>query len=1015
MRTKKCSEHRRRSLIGVVTLTLALIASLLPAPSASAANSPGGNQYFTTGSETVPGANGSDGIEPSPLDAGNPWVATWTASPNAAKSGSCQDCTIRNVLRTTAAGDKVRVHLSNDFNSTPMTISASSVALSATPGSADVAEGTLRPLTFDGERSITIPPYGQVVSDVVQLEVPSDSDLLVTTFAPGAQTGRSYHAKTDQTQFHAVGTNVVDATAASAFPLSQDTWYFVTAVDVSGGPARGTVVTFGDSITDSGRPTRNANRRYPNFLARRILAEAPHAQLAVANAGISGNQLLTDAAAGAQQGPAGVSRFARDVLGVTGVTTAIVLEGTNDLARNRTAPEIITGLQSVIAEARAAGVKVIGGTILPFEGGTIWQGITPAMDVQREAVNEWIRTSGAFDDVIDFDLAMRDPANPKRLLPAYDSGDRVHPNDAGNAAMAAAVDLTALVVPGGSAVTFSASGVRTGEPSTWSATVANLSSTGTIDSANLTLNVPDGIVVESPSVSFEDIAPGTTQTATWRVSAAGFPKAFADVSLSSTVVVEGDIRHDESSERIMVGAESAAPWQTYSTEPGAEFAFASAQIGLRTTGRDFSKASRYFSAAYQPGVLADGASMVTHVDFQDSEGARPWARSGLMVSTGVATVGSPMAVLALTPSNGCALTWNSKSTGSLDTHRNNATFTGSAWLRMDRVGSTFIGSCSQDGQSWTTIGTATPTGFDASPSDAGVFSSAVNSGGADSVVAGFSKWAVRTVAAPRAWAAVDGRTVSLTAAADGIELSRIEYMIADGAWQTYAEPVTAEGVDAVSISYRAVDSRGVTGPVGTIKVANADSTTAAGLEALGTAKTVLTGDQAGGIGARVVDAAGGPVVGARVTFTASGGEFAGGVAEATALTNAAGIAVAPLVSSSAAGVITVTAGLAGNLVELPTVTVTAPASALHASVSASTRAVSGKVVVTVDVVNESEEPVSLKVATRYGTKSVAQVAAGESVSFDFKTYLAAIPAGTATVTMVGSAGTSSAAGAYEGR
>lgn len=265
---------------------------------------------------------------------------------------------------------------------------------------------------------------------------------------------------------------------------------------------------------------------------------------------------------------------------------------------------------------------------------------------------------------------------------------------------------------------------------------------------------------------------------------------------------------------------------------------------------------------------------------------------------------------------------------------------------------------------------------------------------------------------PRAWAAVDGRMVSLTAAGDGVDVERIEYALGDAAWQVYEGPFTVEGTGSVSVSYRAVDSRGVAGPSSSVAVAATDPGAAAEIVGLGAAKTVLVGDPATGLGAIVTDGSGGLVLGASVTFTASGGAFAGGSSTAVVDTNAAGIAVAPAVSSTVPGQITLTAAFGQSTVDLPVVTVVAPSAALSAEVTASTKTVSGKVVIGVSAVNTSDETVSIKLATRYGTKNFEAVAPGSTVTAEFKTYLGAIPAGSVTTTVVGSSGTITITGDY---
>jgi len=501
--------------------------------------------------------------------------------------------------------------------------------------------------------------------------------------------------------------------------------------------------------------------------------------------------------------------------------------------------------------------------------------------------------------------------------------DHGYPSTESGDVITEAEEVVDFLGEGATSITLDAPAVRPGTSAAITATVQNTSPLGVVDSAELTLKVPEGLTVENPTVRLEDLSPGEKRTMTWAASIApeGFSGAIAKVSVDARVAVDDEVTESTSQASILVGAAASPEWKLHSTEPGAEFAFADAQIGLRTTGRDFSRTSRYFSSAYREDVVADGDVVTVHVDLQETEGSRPWARTGLILSSGVATANSPMAVLALTPGNGCALTWNSGTGGSLDTHRNNSAFSGSAWLRMVRTGSSFVGSCSDDGKSWTTIGTAVPAGIGADAVDAGIFSSAVNTGASDRVLAGFSKWSVREVTAPTASAAVEGRTVTLTAEADSSDIARIEYAIGDGAWQTYTAPITLEGHDAVVVSYRAVDTRGVTGPTASVTVPATDPADIRVITPRGNAKTVLIGERTAGFGAQVHDGYGHVVRGAEVTFTVTGGEFLGGRITVVARTNGAGIVMAPAVSSQSAGEVTITAAVGGEIVTLPTLTV----------------------------------------------------------------------------------------------
>jgi lysophospholipase L1-like esterase len=272
--------------------------------------------------------------------------------------------------------------------------------------------------------------------------VPARHDLLVTTYTPGDRTPASYHPIAMRHSFFSRGADVANAVDASAFPYTTVVWRFVSGVDVAGATvAPGSIVALGDSITDGYRSSDDADRRWTDVLAGRLQRGPARRRFGVLNAGIGGNRVLLD---GGSSGPSALSRLDRDVLSRPGVRTVIVLEGINDIQRrpHQLDPSKITaGLAEIAARSRARGLRVIGGTLTPFGGCACF---TPREEVTRRAVNAWIRTGGAFDAVIDFDAVLRDPGHPHRMRPAYDSGDHLHPSDAGYAAMGNAVDLSVL-------------------------------------------------------------------------------------------------------------------------------------------------------------------------------------------------------------------------------------------------------------------------------------------------------------------------------------------------------------------------------------------------------------------------------------------------------------------------------------------------------------------------------------------------------------------------------------------
>jgi lysophospholipase L1-like esterase len=366
------------------------------------------------------------------------WAGTWAAAPASGVANTPDGYpgySIRNVVHTSAGGQRARIHLSNAFGTTPLTFGHVTVAVAAS--GPDAVPGTLRSLTFGGAGSVVVPNGAEVLSDPVNLRVPADADLLVTTYVPTKSGPVTYHPAASQTSYF---TRAGDFTASeSGAPYTEQTsvWHYVSGVDVQGG-AEATVVTLGDSITDGVGSTAGADHRWPDYLADRL-----HGRFGVQNAGISANRLLLDVP-GSGAGQNALARFDRDVLGVGGVRTLIVLEGINDIQQDphQTDPAAITSAyRQLVAQAHARGIRVLGGTLTPFKG---WRVYDDTLEATRTAVNTFIRTSGVFDGVVDFDAAVRDPADPLRMLPAYDSGDHLHPGDAGYERMAAAVRLDRL-------------------------------------------------------------------------------------------------------------------------------------------------------------------------------------------------------------------------------------------------------------------------------------------------------------------------------------------------------------------------------------------------------------------------------------------------------------------------------------------------------------------------------------------------------------------------------------------
>jgi len=359
------------------------------------------------------------------------WIGTWAASPQAPDTTPLPTTgftnqTLRQIIFTSLGGDSVRVRFTNEFSDRPLSIGAAQVAIAEPNGA--IRTGSGRALTFGGQSSVTIVPNAQVVSDPVQLEVPATSELAVDIYLPESTGPVTWHRTGLRTTYISPAGNYVGEPMLPAGSTALN-YFFLKSVEVLAPENTGVVVTFGDSITDGTSSTPNTNNRYPNHLARLLSASHGRLRMAVLNQGIAANRVLSNSITG---GPNVQARFDRDVLSQPGVTHVIVLIGINDSSNTEfVADRVIAGHRQLIIRARARGLKIYGGTLTPA-------GSSGTREANRLAINEWIRTSGAYDAVIDFDAATLDPDNPAFFLPPFNSGDNLHPSDAGYEAMAQA-------------------------------------------------------------------------------------------------------------------------------------------------------------------------------------------------------------------------------------------------------------------------------------------------------------------------------------------------------------------------------------------------------------------------------------------------------------------------------------------------------------------------------------------------------------------------------------------------
>ena len=403
---------------------------------------------------------------------GQAWTGSWASSQqipepqNALPADDLRDATVRQIVRLSAGGATLRVHLSNVFGTAPLRFTSVHIArpvpapaappaaagstgppeTPSLPASSAIEPGSDRALTFAGAPDVIVPAGAEYISDPIDYAVAPLSSLAITFHLDAPPARETSHPGSRATTFYVHG----DLVAAADLPGAQhvDHWFQISGVDVLGPPGAGSVVALGDSITDGHATTTNGNDRWTDVLAERLQASPATRAIGVLNAGIGGNHVLTDGL-----GPSALARFDRDVLAPAGARWLIVFEGVNDLGGlafrgDATAADhealvsrILAAYQQIVVRAHAHGIRAIGATLTPFAGSGFYHP-GPATEADRQAVNAWIRAPGHFDDVVDFDRVLRDPAHPDQLLPAYDCGDHLHPNPAGYRALGEAVPLS---------------------------------------------------------------------------------------------------------------------------------------------------------------------------------------------------------------------------------------------------------------------------------------------------------------------------------------------------------------------------------------------------------------------------------------------------------------------------------------------------------------------------------------------------------------------------------------------
>ncbi|MFF6996610.1 SGNH/GDSL hydrolase family protein [Streptomyces sp. NPDC008313] len=433
-------------------------ASSLVSAVAAAAVTAGLTLYQAPGAHD-PGSGGSTTAQTVAAHrSGGHWVDTWASMPQLTEPGNMppapftrpdgvfDNATLRQTVHVGVGGQRVRLRFSNVFGGTDLPVTAVSVARPAggKAGVGSIVPGSARRVTFGGKTKFDIPQGAQAVSDPLDLDVRPGTDLTVTLYLAAGQASTSVtsHPGSRTTSYMLAGDHLDDTDLPGA--TTADHWYFLSGLEVWSKPSTSATVVLGDSLSDGRGSTTNGNDRWPDQLQTRLLSRSGTAGIAVVNEAAGGNRVLRDGL-----GPNALARLDRDVLAQSGVDRLIVFEGVNDIGTagateadaRRITDELIGAYEQIVTRARAQGIRVYGATLTPF-GGNTYDDPAGVRESARQAVNTWIRGSGRFDAVVDFDRAVRDPQTPRRLLPAYDTGDHLHLDPAGYKALADAVPVS---------------------------------------------------------------------------------------------------------------------------------------------------------------------------------------------------------------------------------------------------------------------------------------------------------------------------------------------------------------------------------------------------------------------------------------------------------------------------------------------------------------------------------------------------------------------------------------------